>query len=186
MKTMQTQQKKQWRTVENHFKTLKTTRTTIGKPCELNVQWSLALRLLFRLLLAKSASAVITDEQIRMFEIKLSQGAKPGKGGILPGAKVTAEIAAIRGIDIGEDSISPNGHPDINSVEDLLDMVAHIRDITGKPVGFKVVIGSSAWIDNMCSIILARGIESAPDFITIDSADGGTGAAPQSLMVFSY
>ena len=128
--------------------------------------------------------AIADHEQIRMFEIKLSQGAKPGKGGILPGAKVTAEIAAIRGIEIGEDSISPNGHPDINSVEDLLDMVAHIRDVTGKPVGFKVVIGSSAWIDNMCSIILARGIESAPDFITIDSADGGTGAAPQSLMDF--
>ena len=128
--------------------------------------------------------AIADHEQIRMFEIKMSQGAKPGKGGILPGAKVSAEIAAIRGIEAGEDSISPNGHPDINSVEDLLDMIAHIRDVTGKPVGFKAVIGSSDWIDSMCSLILARGIESAPDFITIDSADGGTGAAPQSLMDF--
>ncbi|MEZ7984218.1 MAG: FMN-binding glutamate synthase family protein, partial [Pseudomonadales bacterium] len=113
----------------------------------------------------------IADHQhARMFEIKMSQGAKPGKGGILPGAKVTAEIAAIRGINVNEDSISPNGHPDIHSVEDLLDMVAHIRDVTGKPVGFKAVIGSSKWIDDMCSLILARGIESAPDFITSDSA----------------
>ena len=127
---------------------------------------------------------IADHQQVRMFEIKMSQGAKPGKGGMLPGAKVTAEIAAIRGINVNEDSISPNGHPDIHSVEDLLDMVAHIRDVTGKPVGFKAVIGSSKWIDDMCSLILARGIESAPDFITIDSADGGTGAAPQSLMDF--
>ena len=117
-----------------------------------------------------------------MFEIKMSQGAKPGKGGILPGAKVTAEIAAIRGIKEGEDSISPNGHPDIANVEQLLDMIETIRQATGKPVGFKAVIGASNWLDQMCSSILARGVESAPDFITIDSADGGTGAAPQSLM----
>ncbi len=123
-------------------------------------------------------------EQIRMFEIKMSQGAKPGKGGILPGAKVTAEIAAIRGIKEGQDSISPNGHADIRNVEDLLDMIAHIREVTGKPVGFKAVIGAYGWLDKMCSEILERGIESAPDFITIDSADGGTGAAPQSLMDF--
>ena len=121
-------------------------------------------------------------DQIRMFEIKMSQGAKPGKGGILPGAKVTAEIAAIRGIKPGQDSISPNGHIDIRNVADLLDMIAHIREVTGKPVGFKAVIGAYGWLDTMFSLILERGIESAPDFITIDSADGGTGAAPQSLM----
>lgn len=123
-------------------------------------------------------------EQIRMFEIKMSQGAKPGKGGILPGAKVNAEIAAIRGIKEGEDSISPNGHIDIRNITDLLDMIAHIREVTGKPVGFKAVIGAYGWLDKMFSLILERGIESAPDFITIDSADGGTGAAPQSLMDF--
>lgn len=128
--------------------------------------------------------ALADHEQIRMFEIKMSQGAKPGKGGILPGAKVTAEIAAIRGIKEGQDSISPNGHTDIRNVEDLLDMIAHIREVTGKPVGFKAVIGAYGWLDKMCSEILERGIESAPDFITIDSADGGTGAAPQSLMDF--
>lgn len=120
--------------------------------------------------------------QVRMFEIKLSQGAKPGKGGILPGDKVTSEIAAIRGIPVGQASISPNRHPEINSADDLLDMIHHIREQTGKPVGFKAVLGDMDWLENLCSRIVARGIESAPDFITVDSADGGTGASPQSLM----
>jgi glutamate synthase domain-containing protein 2 len=117
-----------------------------------------------------------------MFEIKLSQGAKPGKGGILPGLKVTQEIATIRGIPAGQDSLSPNRHTDINSVSDLLDMVGRVRDITGKPCGFKTVIGDYDWLDTLCHEVKRRGVESAPDFITIDSADGGTGAAPQSLI----
>lgn len=121
-------------------------------------------------------------EQVRMFEIKMSQGAKPGKGGILPGAKVTPLIAEIRGINVGEDSISPNGHEDIKCIDDLLDMIIHIRAVTGKPVGFKSVIGNSAWLDEIFVRIHQRGLAYAPDFITIDSADGGTGAAPQSLM----
>ena len=75
-------------------------------------------------------------DQVKMFEIKLSQGAKPGKGGILPAAKVTKEIAKVRGIREGEASISPNRHLDINSVDELLDSVEHIRSVTGKPVGF--------------------------------------------------
>ncbi len=120
--------------------------------------------------------------QVRMFEIKLSQGAKPGKGGILPAVKVTEEIARIRGIKPGVASISPNRHPDINSVDELLDMVERIRKVTGKPVGFKMVIGAYGWLDNLCNSIKQRGEKSAPDFITVDSADGGTGAAPQSLM----
>lgn len=121
-------------------------------------------------------------EQVRMFEIKMSQGAKPGKGGILPGAKVTAEIARIRGIPEHSDSISPNGHPDIRSVEDLLDMVDRVRRVTGKPVGFKTVVGQSDFFHDLFRAIHARGISAAPDFITIDSADGGTGAAPESLI----
>jgi len=125
---------------------------------------------------------VAAHEQVKMFEIKLSQGAKPGKGGILPGSKVTAEIAAIRGIPEGEDSISPNRHPDINSNDDLLNMIYHIRTVTGKPVGFKVVIGAYGWIDELCNKIQARGVDYAPDFITIDSSTGGTGAAPMSLI----
>jgi glutamate synthase domain-containing protein 2 len=123
-----------------------------------------------------------SHDQIRMFEIKLSQGAKPGKGGILPAEKVTAEIAAIRGIPEGEASISPNRHPEINSVGDILDFIAHVREVTGKPVGFKSVIGAYGWLISLCAEINRRGVESAPDFITVDSGDGGTGAAPMPLM----
>ncbi|MCQ8883352.1 FMN-binding glutamate synthase family protein [Pseudoalteromonas shioyasakiensis] len=126
--------------------------------------------------------AIAEHEQVKMFEIKMSQGAKPGKGGMLPGRKVTAEIAKIRGIPEGQDSISPNGHPEIKSPADLLDMVAMVRNTTGKPTGFKAVIGEYTWLETLFSEINNRGIESAPDFITIDSADGGTGAAPQPLM----
>jgi len=125
---------------------------------------------------------VASHPQVRMFEIKLSQGAKPGKGGILPASKVSAEIAAIRSIPAGEASISPNGHPDIRSVDDLLDMIARIRNTTGKPVGFKAVIGDQQWLLDLLQLIIERGAESAPDFITIDSADGGSGAAPQPLL----
>jgi glutamate synthase domain-containing protein 2 len=127
---------------------------------------------------------IAAHERVRMFEIKLSQGAKPGKGGILPGGKVTEEIARIRGIDPGQDSISPNRHPDIDCVDDLLRMIDHVREVTGKPVGFKTVVGAYGWLDNLFGEIRERGIESAPDFITLDCAEGGTGAAPQSLMDF--
>ncbi|UTW58386.1 FMN-binding glutamate synthase family protein [Kordiimonas sp. SCSIO 12603] len=126
--------------------------------------------------------AVAEHEQVKMFELKLSQGAKPGKGGILPGAKVNEEIANIRGINVGEDAISPNRHPEIDSVDDLLDMLHYVRETTGKPVGFKAVVGAYGFFETMCKLINERGIESAPDFITIDSADGGTGAAPMSLI----
>ena len=125
---------------------------------------------------------IASHQQVRMFEIKMSQGAKPGKGGILPASKVTAEIAHIRGIKEGTDSISPNGHTDIKDIDDLLDMIQRIREVTGKPVGFKAVIGAYGWLDDLFKEIHRRGIQSAPDFITIDSADGGTGAAPQSLI----
>ncbi|MFC0444855.1 FMN-binding glutamate synthase family protein [Pseudidiomarina halophila] len=119
---------------------------------------------------------------IKMFELKLSQGAKPGKGGILPALKVNKEIAEIRGIPEGEDSISPNRHPEIKTDDDLLDMVGKIRKITGKPTGIKFVMGDPSWIDELIDTIQRRGSEAAPDFITLDSADGGTGAAPQPLM----
>ncbi|UTW44183.1 FMN-binding glutamate synthase family protein [bacterium SCSIO 12696] len=125
---------------------------------------------------------VAAHPQVRMFELKISQGAKPGKGGILPAIKVTDEIAAIRGIAAGQDSISPNGHPEIRSVNDLLDTLGRIREVTGKPVGIKMVMGGTNFFDNLCTAINERGAYWAPDFISLDSADGGTGAAPQSLM----
>jgi glutamate synthase domain-containing protein 2 len=120
--------------------------------------------------------------QLRMFELKLSQGAKPGKGGILPAVKVTAEVAGIRGIPAGIASVSPNRHPEIDSVDDLLDMIATIREVGGKPVGIKSVVGQTGWLEDLAEAILRRGVGSAPDFMTIDSGDGGTGAAPMPLM----
>lgn len=133
--------------------------------------------------LSKEKLQVIAQhETVRMFEIKLSQGAKPGKGGMLPGAKVTAEIAEIRGLEVGQSAISPNRHQEIANNEDLLDMIVRVRRLTGKPTGFKAVVSSSEWLDELFSLIKQRGLESAPDFISVDSADGGTGAAPMSLM----
>ncbi len=125
---------------------------------------------------------VAAHPQVKMFELKMSQGAKPGKGGILPGMKVTPEISAIRGIPVGEDSISPNRHPEINDAASMLDMINRIRTVTGKPVGFKAVVGSYGWLAELAKEIQNRGIDSAPDFITVDSGDGGTGAAPMPLM----
>ncbi|MDZ4789970.1 MAG: FMN-binding glutamate synthase family protein [Hyphomicrobiales bacterium] len=120
--------------------------------------------------------------QIKMIELKLSQGAKPGKGGILPAVTVTPEIAKIRGIPVHLDSISPNRHPEIDNVSDLLDSIDKLRTLSGKPVGFKSVIGAYGWLESLCEEIHKRGVESAPDFITVDSGDGGTGAAPMALM----
>ncbi|WP_169544375.1 FMN-binding glutamate synthase family protein [Sneathiella aquimaris] len=125
---------------------------------------------------------VASHSQVCMFELKMSQGAKPGKGGILPAIKVTEEIAKIRGIPKGRSSISPNRHPEINNIREMLDLITRVRDITGKPTGFKAVIGAYDWIEDLCKEIHKRGIEHAPDFITLDSGDGGSGAAPMPLM----
>ncbi len=125
---------------------------------------------------------VSAHETVRMFEIKLSQGAKPGKGGILPGAKITPEIASIRGIARGQDSISPNRHEEVDDWNDLLDMIGHIREVTGKPTGIKLVVGAEDAIAGLFAAITERGAETAPDFITIDGGEGGTGAAPMPLI----
>src|SRR5688572_4439686 len=119
---------------------------------------------------------------VKAFEIKLSQGAKPGKGGVLPGAKVTEEIARIRGIPAEQDSISPNRHHDIANVNDLLDKIAYLRDLTGRPVGVKTAVGGREFANDLCDAILRRGLEYAPDFLAIDGGEGGSGAAPQTLM----
>ena len=126
--------------------------------------------------------ATAAHPNIKMIEIKLSQGAKPGKGGILPGEKVTAEIAKIRGIRKGQDALSPNRHPDVASAADLLDLIEQLRTLSGKPVGIKAVLGSSDWLIELLELIRLRGPASAPDFITVDGAGGGTGAAPLSLI----
>ncbi|WP_298500812.1 FMN-binding glutamate synthase family protein [uncultured Maritimibacter sp.] len=139
----------------------------------------------------RDAEGKLSDEKLRqvaerpevkMFEIKLAQGAKPGKGGILPAAKVNEEIAEIRGIPVHTASESPNRHEEIDDWEDLLDVIAHIREVTGKPVGIKTVVGMVDPFSDLFDVIMRRGPESAPDFITIDGGEGGTGAAPMPLM----
>jgi glutamate synthase domain-containing protein 2 len=119
---------------------------------------------------------------VKAFEIKLSQGAKPGKGGLLPAAKVGSEIAMIRGIPENQDSISPNRHKDINNIDDLLDKISYVRELTGRPVGIKTAIGGWNFINELCDSINRRGLEYAPDFLTIDGGEGGSGAAPQTLV----
>ncbi len=120
--------------------------------------------------------------EVKMIEIKMSQGAKPGKGGILPASKVTPEIAETRGIPVGEASISPNRHPEIDNVRQLLDFIDRVRSVSGLPTGFKTVIGAYGWLNDLCDEIERRGFKAAPDFITVDGGDGGTGASPMSLM----
>ncbi len=126
--------------------------------------------------------AVAAEPQVKMFELKLAQGAKPGKGGILPGAKITPEIAKIRGIEEGHDSISPNRHVEIDDWDDLLDFLAHVREVTGKPVGIKTVFGAAQPVRELFEMINRRGDAFAPDFITLDGGEGGTGASPLPLM----
>ena len=118
--------------------------------------------------------------QVRAFEVKLAQGAKPGKGGILPGAKVNAEIAAIRGIPAGQDSISPNRHIDIANIRELGAFIARVRGVTGKPVGVKFVAGHPGFLDDWFSHCVAHP-EGCPDYVQIDGGEGGTGAAPAPL-----
>lgn len=130
----------------------------------------------------EALKTLAAHKQVKMFEIKLSQGAKPGKGGILPAEKVSAEIAAIRHISEGEASISPNAHPEFKSPEDILTMIHRIKQVTGKPVGIKFVLGERHWVEEMFELIHKKGLAFAPSFISIDSGDGGTGAAPQPLM----
>jgi len=120
--------------------------------------------------------------QVKMFELKLSQGAKPGKGGILPAAKITDEIAAIRGLPKGRDGISPNRHKEAGNTEELLDLIDLIRRVTGKPVGIKTVMGDPQVFTDLFTAMKARGENHGPDFITLDGGEGGTGAAPMPLM----
>ena len=118
-----------------------------------------------------------TSAQVKMIEIKLSQGAKPGHGGILPGAKVTAEIAATRGVPVDVDCVSPAAHSAFGTPAGLLEFVALLREKSGgKPVGFKLCIGHAWEFMSIVKAMLATGI--TPDFIVIDGKEGGTGAAP--------
>ena len=118
-----------------------------------------------------------TSAQVRLIEIKLSQGAKPGHGGVLPGPKVTPEIAETRGVAVGEDCVSPAAHTEFGTPVELLLFLSRLRRLSGgKPVGFKLCIGHPWEWFAICKAMLETGL--TPDFIVVDGAEGGTGAAP--------
>lgn len=118
-----------------------------------------------------------TDPQVKMIEIKLSQGAKPGHGGVLPGPKVTEEIAEARGVKVGEDCVSPAAHSSFSTPLELMAFIRKLRQLSGgKPVGFKLCIGHPWEWFAMVKAMIETG--TSPDFIVVDGAEGGTGAAP--------
>ncbi|RYF71628.1 MAG: FMN-binding glutamate synthase family protein [Comamonadaceae bacterium] len=117
------------------------------------------------------------DPQVRMIELKLSQGAKPGHGGVLPGPKVTPEISAARGVPVGVDCISPSSHSAFSTPVEMMQFIARLRELSGgKPTGFKLCIGHPWEWFALVKAMLETGI--TPDFIVVDGAEGGTGAAP--------
>jgi glutamate synthase domain-containing protein 2 len=117
------------------------------------------------------------EDQVKLVSLKLSQGAKPGIGGVLPGAKVTAEIAEARGVPVGQKCISPPYHRVFSTPRELVLFVARMRELAGgKPTGFKLCLGSRVEFLAICKAMLAEGV--APDFIVVDGGEGGTGAAP--------
>ncbi len=116
---------------------------------------------------------------VRAIEVKLSQGAKPGKGGVLPGAKITKEIANIRGVEIGKDVLSPPNHKAFSNVPEMVDFIEKIAKATGLPVGIKAAIGKLEQWEELADIMLKT--DKGPDFITVDGGEGGTGAAPPSF-----
>ncbi|MFT4796584.1 MAG: glutamate synthase domain-containing protein 2, partial [Candidatus Azotimanducaceae bacterium] len=114
---------------------------------------------------------------VKMIEIKLSQGAKPGHGGILPASKNTADIARIRTVEVGTEVVSPSTHREFNSPLGLLEFVKKLRELSeGKPIGFKLCVGRRVELLSICQAMVETGIK--PDFITVDGGEGGTGAAP--------
>lgn len=127
----------------------------------------------------KLVELVEANPFIRAIEVKLSQGAKPGKGGVLPGAKITAEISRIRNVEIGKDVLSPPNHKAFSTLPELVDFVEAIAEKTGLPVGIKAAIGKLEQWEELADIMLATG--KGPDFITVDGGEGGTGAAPPSF-----
>ncbi|WP_136481199.1 FMN-binding glutamate synthase family protein [Cognatitamlana onchidii] len=127
----------------------------------------------------KLVALVNKNPFIRAIEIKLSQGAKPGKGGVLPGAKITKEIAEIRGVEIGKDVLSPPNHKAFTNVPEMLGFIEKIAEATGLPVGIKAAIGKLDQWEELTDLMQKTG--KGPDFITIDGGEGGTGAAPPSF-----
>ncbi|MEL0645179.1 FMN-binding glutamate synthase family protein [Olleya sp. Ti.3.14] len=127
----------------------------------------------------KMVKLVEDNPFIKAIEVKLSQGAKPGKGGVLPGAKITPQIAEIRGVEVGKDVLSPPNHKAFSNVPELVDFIEAIADKTGLPVGIKAAIGKLEQWEELADIMVKTG--KGPDFITVDGGEGGTGAAPPSF-----
>ena len=126
-------------------------------------------------------AAAAANEQVKMVELKLSQGAKPGHGGVLPAAKVTAEISATRGVQVGQDCISPAAHAVFSTPVELVRFVARMRELSGgKPAGFKLCIGRPQEFRAIVQAMLETGEH--PDFIVVDGKEGGTGAAPMEFL----
>jgi glutamate synthase domain-containing protein 2 len=123
---------------------------------------------------------VAEHDEVRLFEVKLAQGAKPGKGGMLLKEKVTPEIAEIRKIPVGQDAVSPPRHEEFDDVDGLFDFLDHVRRVTGKPTGIKMVIGHYDEVESIADK-MSREVGRGPDFIAIDGGEGGTGAAPLVL-----
>jgi glutamate synthase domain-containing protein 2 len=129
--------------------------------------------------LEKLNETITANPVIKMIELKLSQGAKPGKGGVLPAAKVTAEIAKIRGVEVGKDVISPAFHSAFTSIEEMVALIEKMADKTGLPVGIKAAVGKLEMWEELAEVMVRTG--KGPDFITIDGGEGGTGAAPRAF-----
>ena len=127
----------------------------------------------------KMVKLVEDNPFVKAIEIKLSQGAKPGKGCVLPGAKITKEIATIRGVEIGKDVLSPPNHKAFNNVPELMTFIEEIAEATGLPVGIKAAVGKLEQWEELADIMVKTG--KGPDFITVDGGEGGTGAAPPSF-----
>ncbi len=126
-------------------------------------------------------AAMARLDQVKMIEIKLSQGAKPGHGGVLPGAKVSPEIARTRAVPVGVDCISPPRHSAFSTPLELVLFIQHLRELSdGKPVGFKLCVGHRWEFLAICKAMLETGI--TPDFIVVDGTEGGTGAAPLEFL----
>jgi glutamate synthase domain-containing protein 2 len=127
----------------------------------------------------KLVAMVEQNPAVRMIELKLSQGAKPGKGGVLPGSKITAEIAEIRGVEIGKDVVSPPYHSAFSEIAGMVEFIERMAHATGIPIGIKSAVGKLEMWEQLADLMVQTG--KGPDFITIDGGEGGTGAAPPSF-----
>lgn len=127
----------------------------------------------------KMKKLVADNPFVRAIEVKLSQGAKPGKGGVLPGEKINKEIAEIRGVEVGKTVLSPPNHSAFSNVQEMVDFIESIAEETGLPVGIKAAIGKLEQWEELADIMAKTG--KGPDFITVDGGEGGTGAAPPSF-----